>query len=116
MRIASIRLSWSLPDPSHAKGSDPERRKNDLWGYIQEDSAADAFLRAVCSEGAKWSGHEAFFIAAPEPADDRDAEMLWKEYWRMVPIKEGKTLSKGFFDCSKAERLLGWVHTTPVEA
>ena len=92
------------------KGQDPERRKNDLWGYVQEDSCADAFLRAVTAEEGAWSGHEAFLIVAPEPAEDVGLKVLYEKYWSHVPIKEGKDIEKGFFDCSKAERVLGWVH------
>ncbi|TBU50379.1 NAD(P)-binding protein [Dichomitus squalens] len=117
MRIASLRLSWSLPRREYALRSDPERRKNDLWGYVQEDSAAEAFLLAVAGENGKWSGHERFFITASDTASDVPTMELYERYWKNVPIKEGKGLSgrKGFFDCSKAERLLGWVHKNPGE-
>ena len=66
-RIASLRPSWCLPRRSDADvlESDPERRKNDLWGYVQEDAAARAFLLAVMLENRTWSGHEAFLIVAP---------------------------------------------------
>lgn len=111
MRIASLRPSWSIPNREYAfNGQDPERRKNDLWGYVQEDSCADAFLRAVMVENSAWSGHEAFFIVAPENTEDMDPVVLYEKYWKHVPLKKGKDLSRGFFDCSKAERLLGWVH------
>ena len=119
MRIASLRLSWSLTRRSDALRDDPERRKNDLWGYVQEDSAADAFLRAVGAvgdgSGEEWTGHEAFFVTAPDTASDVPTMELWERCWSDVPIKEGKDLSgrKGFFDCSKAEKLLGWVHRNP---
>ncbi|OCH83965.1 NAD(P)-binding protein [Obba rivulosa] len=112
MRVASLRLSWSLPRRSDAARHDPARRKNDLWGYVQEDAGADAFLLAVTNEDEKWSGHEAFIIAAPDTSDDRDSMFLKEQFWANVPIKGGKDLSgrKSFFDCSKAERLLGWAH------
>ena len=117
MRVASLRLSWSLPSREEALRDDPERRKNDLWGYVQEDSAAEAFLLAVAGENGKWSGHEAFFIVAPDTSANEDSVELWQTYWRHVPLKEGKDLNgrKAFFDCSKAERLLGWVHRKPGE-
>ena len=117
MRVASLRLSWSLQRREDALRSDPERRKNDLWGYVQEDSAAEAFLLAVAGENGKWSGHERFFITAPDTASDVPTMELYERYWKDVPIKEGKDLSgqKGFFDCSKAESLLGWVHRNPGE-
>lgn len=110
MRVASLRPSWSIPSRALATREDPERRKNDLWGYVQQDSCADAFLRAATAEGGAWSGHEAFFIAAPGLTEDDDPVALYEKYWTHVPIKEGKDIRKGFFDCSKAERILGWVH------
>ncbi|KAI0663896.1 NAD(P)-binding protein [Cubamyces menziesii] len=117
MRVASLRLSWSLPSREEALRDDPERRKNDLWGYVQEDSAAEAFLLAITGENGKWSGHEPFFIVAPDTSANEESVELWQTYWRHVPLKEGKDLSgrKAFFDCSKAERLLGWVHRNPGE-
>ncbi|KAI0360211.1 NAD(P)-binding protein [Trametes cingulata] len=117
MRVASLRLSWSLPTREDALRDDPTRRKNDLWGYVQEDSAAEAFLLAVAGDNGKWRGHERFFIVAPDTSANEDSVELWQTYWRHVPLKEGKDLSgrKGFFDCSKAERLLGWVHRNPGE-
>ena len=115
MRVASLRLSWSLPSRQDAMREDPQARMTDLWGYVQEDSGAEAFLLALTVEDGRWSGHEAFFITAPDVASDVPTMELWERYWKHVPIKEGKDLSghKGFFDCSKAERLLGWVHRSP---
>jgi len=117
MRIASLRLHWSCPTRESAKRGDPVRRKNDLWGYVQEDCGAEAFLLAVFGENGKWSGHERFFIAAPDLAHDEDTMVLKEQFWAEVPIKEGKDLDgrKGFFDCSKAEHLLGWVHRKPAD-
>lgn len=110
MRVASLRPSWVIPDRAYASknDSDSERRKNDLWGWVQEQSTAEAFLLAVTADG--WSGHEAFFITAATLSADEPAEELYEKYWKDVPIATGKHLRKGFFDCSKAERLLGWVH------
>ena len=117
MRVASLRLSWSLPSRQDAMRDDPQARMTDLWGYVQEDSGAEAFLLALTVEDGRWSGHEAFFITAPDVASDLPTMELWERYWKHVPIKEGKDLSghKGFFDCSKAERVLGWVQRNPGE-
>lgn len=83
--------------------------KNDLWGYVQEDSAADAFLLAVAGESGRWSGHEAFFIAAPHVSQDEGWKELRETYWPGVPVRGGVEVN-GPFDCSKAERLLEWAH------
>ena len=116
MRIASLRLSWSLPNKRTANlHQDPERRKNDLWGFVHEDSGAEAFLLAVTKDDLPWSGHEAFFIASPETTSIEDSQLLKDKFWPTVPIKEGKTIEgrQGFFDCSKAKRMLGWIHKDP---
>jgi len=112
LRIASIRPHWSLPDRTHARhpeGRDPFH----LWGYVHEDSLADAFLLAVTCDTSKWSKkHEAFFVVAPEIAQDDDSGKLKESYYPDVPVVEGVQINgrKGFFDCRKAEKMLGWVH------
>ena len=88
----------------------PDTLRKDLWGYVHEDSAADAFLLAVTDESGRWSGHEAFFIVAPRIAPDEDTTVLMQKYWPNVPINKDMSGNKGLFDCGKAERLLGWVH------
>ena len=67
-------------------------------------------MRAVTVD--RWTGHESFFIVAPQLDADEDFLKLKEKYFPDVPIKPGWVESggKGFFDCSKAERLLGWVH------
>ncbi|KAK7454605.1 hypothetical protein VKT23_011357 [Stygiomarasmius scandens] len=113
MRIASLRLHWSLPDREMARKLDASKAKNDLWGYVQEDSAADAFLRTLTDDSDKWSGHEAFFITSATTAYETESKILKEQYWANIPLKLGHDLpgNASFFDCSKAERLLGWVHT-----
>jgi nucleoside-diphosphate-sugar epimerase len=90
----------------------PDTLRKDLWGYVHEDSVADAFLLAMTDESGRWSRHEAFFVVAPRIVTDEDSAVLRQKYWPSVPIKENKDVSgeRGFFDCEKAERLLGWVH------
>ncbi|KIM39742.1 hypothetical protein M413DRAFT_19549 [Hebeloma cylindrosporum] len=109
MRIASLRFHLSVPDKSVAQ--EPGEREKDLWGYVQEDSVADAFLLAI-EDTEKWSGHERFFIVSSQTAYEEDTMDLIKRYWPGVPIKKGKTIvgNQGLFDCSKAAELLGWQH------
>lgn len=112
MRIASMRLHWSIPDREVTRSLSPEKSSMDLWGYVQEDSSAEAFLLAIEQDDLPWSGHEAFFVVAPEIAYAGDSKELRERYWPDVPVREGKDVSGklGFFDCSKAEKLLGWQH------
>ena len=112
MRVASLRLHWSVPDKEYAlRPEEPDQRAKDLWGYVQEDSGAHAFLLAV-GDSDKWSGHERFFIASPETACDQDTLTVVGIYWPDVPIRNEEALAgmRGLFDCSKAANLLGWQH------
>ena len=116
IRIASLRLHWSVPSRAYVQSakSDREQAGYDLWGYVQQDSAAGAFLLALTAKEGAWNGHESFFICAPEILyDDVTSMQLRDQYYGEVPIKEGKDLGgkKGLFDCGKAERILGWKHT-----
>ncbi|KAF9524851.1 hypothetical protein CPB83DRAFT_578163 [Crepidotus variabilis] len=108
LRVASLRLHWSVASRAVA-ATEVEKRATDLWGYVQEDSAADAFLLAL-EDNSRWSGHESFFITAPRTAFDDETESLLRRFWPNVAIRESFVGTKGLFDCSKAERLLGWKH------
>jgi hypothetical protein len=97
MRIASLRLGWTIPERAVAMGRGD--RAADLWGYTQQDAAARAFLRAL----------EAFFIVAPRVTADEDFDTLRRRAYPDVPAKPGEWTA--FFDCAKAKRILGWEHT-----
>ena len=75
----------------------------------------------ITSEG--WSGAEAFYIVAPTNnvfeklgEDAPDSLTLAKGHYPDAKLKEGwfgddeERRGRGFYDCSKAERLLGWKH------
>jgi len=114
IRIASLRIHYATTGRPSVASHEKAMLSRDLWGYVQQDSAADAFLRAI--ESAGWSGHERFFIVAPETWCNEDTNILLQKFWSHIPIKEGKDMSgrKGFYDCTKAEKLLGWVHRDSV--
>ncbi|KAF8905030.1 hypothetical protein CPB84DRAFT_1745622 [Gymnopilus junonius] len=111
MKIASLRLSWSIPQKSIAQKHN-ENRAKDLWAYVQEDSGAQAFVLAI-EDNDRWSGHERFFIAAPHTAVEEDTQSLVAQHYPDVHVKEGKMPvgTQGLLDCSKAARLLGWYHS-----
>jgi hypothetical protein len=111
IRVASFRLHWSVPEKQMADYNDPEMDAAHLWSYVQEDFCADAFLRGITAPSDAWQGHEAFFLAAPDMSLGGDPVELKRQYWNTVPIKQGWNISTmGFFDCRKAEKLLGWKH------
>lgn len=152
-RIASLRLHWAIQTREFAMREDASWRSTDLWGYVQQDSAAEAFLLAVTvpdptnrsandvsgttssspgsdaesgseetvleefmvvETGTGFSGHERFYIVSPRLAVDLDKttpSQLVERFYGHVPVKEGKDLDAlGLVDCSKAKRMLGWVH------
>jgi nucleoside-diphosphate-sugar epimerase len=111
MRIASLRMSWTVPERAMAQGKGD--RANDLWGYTQWDAAADACLRAVGTSPAGWeAGHEAFFVVSPRTTSDESFETLHRRAYPDVRVKEPppEEAWTGFVDCAKAERMLGWTH------
>lgn len=105
MRIASLRPTWVVPTRETAMKDD---RPKDLWAWVGLDETADAFLRGLTAPEGAWTGHEAFFIMAPTLTSDKDFNSLHQSTYPDVPLKPGKW--DAFFDCSKAERLLGWTH------
>ena len=116
MRIASFRPHWCLPSTADADkqaSGEPAKRARDLWGWVQEDAVANAFLRSLTAPEGAWTGHEAFYIVAPTATTaGADIGELIKSCYPDVPLKEGFTPkgNMGLYNCSKAERVLGWKH------
>ncbi|KAI0267854.1 hypothetical protein BC834DRAFT_822169 [Gloeopeniophorella convolvens] len=113
LRIASLRFTWSLPSRARAAARPPAGGARDLWGWVHEDAVARGALLALTS--TDWTGHERFFLAAPDIAPTgpgADAAALHAEWFDGVPVRDGRDLKgrAGFIDCSKAARMLGWVH------
>jgi nucleoside-diphosphate-sugar epimerase len=114
MRIASLRISWSVPSRSIIGNKD---RHTDLWGYVQRDSAAEACLLSITPPeelpAPHWNrGHEVFFIVSPRPTEDEAFEVLRQRRYADVRVKDPRPDGgwTGFYDCSKARKILGWVH------
>jgi UDP-glucose 4-epimerase len=57
-----------------------------------------------------WQGHEVFFITAPTTCVSVPSLELWQRFYPDVPIHGELSGHRSFYDCSKAERLLGWTH------
>jgi UDP-glucose 4-epimerase len=58
----------------------------------------------------EWRGHEVFYIVAPTAASATDSATLATQYYPNAVHRPQLTGHTSFFDCSKAERLLGWRH------
>lgn len=81
-----------------------------LWGYTSSESAARAFLAGLTAD---FVGHEAFYIVAPDTMMDTPSIRLAGDHYPDVPIHGDLSGSRSFFDCSKAETMLGWTHEPP---
>jgi len=117
MRIASLRFSWIIPSRAYAVelAVGPPKlsadRSRDLWGWVSQDAAARACLLGLTT--VAFSGHEAFFIVAPSTVVNVDSAALQKEvYPEVEDIRRPWKGNASFFDCSKAERLLGWTEAS----
>lgn len=110
IRIASMRFHWVVPERAHAAKyfnvPGPDVIKH-LWAYTLFESAARACLMSL---DAAFTGHEAFYITAPDTTMDVPSRDLAAEYLPDVSIRGEFSGNKSFFSAAKAERLLGWKH------
>lgn len=105
MTISSLRFSWVIEArPQIANRFNKGQAKN-LWSYTLLEAAAWACLLALTAD---FKGHEVFYITGPETVSDTLSPELAQEFFPEVPVRADLARNQSFFDCSKAERLLGW--------
>jgi nucleoside-diphosphate-sugar epimerase len=110
MVIASLRFHWVVADSTIAtldRARAIEFGIKSLWAYTNITAAAQACLLSLT---AGYRGHEVFYIVAPESLLKLPSLELARRYHPEAEIRGDFGGSHGFFDCSKAERLLGWKH------
>ncbi|MCS6848305.1 MAG: NAD(P)-dependent oxidoreductase [Anaerolineae bacterium] len=117
MTIASLRLHGlhklaarrTLEDINQLDPVVRLRVANHLWAYTDIDAAARACIAAL---HATYTGHEVFFIVAPTTifTPDIHSAELAQQFYPDVPIVGDLSGNAGFYNCAKAERLLGWRH------
>lgn len=110
MSIASLRPHAITDDPAELQrwvGSPQRILERHLWGWVRRSETARAFLLSVTTD---LGGHEVFNIVAPETMVDAPSRELAAEHYPDVPIRNELAGHVGFYDCSKAARLLGWIH------
>ncbi|MDJ0757356.1 MAG: NAD(P)-dependent oxidoreductase [Ardenticatenaceae bacterium] len=78
-----------------------------LWGYTLREAAALACLLGITAD---FSGHESFYIVAPNTMMETPSLELKEKHFPKVPVTGDLSENRGFFNCEKAERLLGWHH------
>jgi UDP-glucose 4-epimerase len=110
MTIASMRFHWVVPDrhtaTQYGKNMGDALAKH-LWAYTLLDAAARACLLSL---RPKFTGHEAFYIVAPDTMMEAPSLELARQLFPDVPIRGDLSGQRSFFSSEKAERLLGWKH------
>jgi hypothetical protein len=73
-----------------------------LYGRSGEPTAAVGFTALF----------SVFYIVAPETMVDTPSLELKERHYPGVEVRGDLSGNRGFFDCRKAEELLGWTHET----
>ena len=108
--IASLRFHWLQENYERAVqltstfGAGAIRQ---LWAYT---SLAEASRACLLSVTADFVGHEVFYVVAPQTAASELSLELAHRHYPNTAIRGDLSGHNGFFDCSKAERILGWRH------
>lgn len=110
MSIASLRFHWVTQDRSVAAReyrANPKAAVSHLVGYTLQSAAVRACLLSISTE---LRGHEVLFVVAPDTASDTPTVELARTYHPDVAVRGDLSGRRSFFDSSKAQRLLGWIH------
>jgi len=110
MTISSLRLHWLLDSRDQAVENTvtmEELSIRHLWAYTLLSEASRAILLSI---SADITGHEVFYIVAPQTAAVQPSLELARQHYPNVEIRGDLSNHTGFFNCAKATRLLGWKH------
>ncbi|WVN85690.1 uncharacterized protein L203_100839 [Cryptococcus depauperatus CBS 7841] len=119
LRIATLRFHAVVP-MSHVSPSSLNALGGawkDLWGWVSNLAVARSCLLSLTAptETFPEGTHEAFFIVAPTICQQKKTQELlegmypeWKSDEMKIHLRRPFTSNEGLFDCSKAERMLGW--------
>ncbi|HWJ73250.1 MAG TPA: NAD(P)-dependent oxidoreductase [Kaistia sp.] len=113
IRIASMRFHLVVDDRARAVefyGEATAEKAKHLWAYTLTSAAARACLDAL---DAPFTGHEVFYIAAPDTVMDIPTLELAERFFPGLPIHGDLSGTRSFFSSAKAERMLGWRHDLP---
>jgi nucleoside-diphosphate-sugar epimerase len=84
---------------------DPNLRKWNLWGYVDESHVAQSVRRAL---EADVTGADNFIIAAADTVMRRPSRELMAECYPDVPVADRVTGNDTLLDIAKARRVLGY--------
>ena len=110
MTISSLRFHALPEQPPVLQNTwvtDEDGGARNLWGWTLISEAARASRLAV---EATFKGHEIFNIMAPRTTSSNPTLAMAQHTYPNVPFRRAVKGTDSLFDCSKAERLLGWVH------
>lgn len=110
MTIASLRIHGVVDAKADStKWNQPGRNiiAKHLWGYVRKDATARACLLCITAD---FSGHEAFYIVAPDTMMQTPSLELAQEFFPDAAVTGDLSGNNGFFNCQKAEQILGWQH------
>ncbi len=110
LTIASLRFHWLSESRASAAEKNQqfgEGATRHLWAYTLTSEGCRACLLAVM---APFTGHAAMYIVAPRTVRAEPSLALARRYYPNTPIRGELAGQAGFFNCAKAERVLGWRH------
>jgi nucleoside-diphosphate-sugar epimerase len=84
---------------------DPQLRKWNLWGYVDESHVAQSVR---CALEAEVAGADAFIIAAADTVMKRPSRELMAEVFPGVPVRDGVEGTDTLLGIDKARRVLGY--------
>jgi nucleoside-diphosphate-sugar epimerase len=84
---------------------DPQLRKWNLWGYVDESHVAQSVRRALEADVA---GADSFIIAAGDTVMKRPSRDLMAEVFPGVPVRDGVDGTDTLLSIDKARRVLGY--------
>jgi UDP-glucose 4-epimerase len=108
----SLRLPFVMSDRSFDYNRRREAPSDLSWGgteafsYLHESDAGEAFRLACEAEGIE--GSEMVWVVAPDPRPPDGVGAIVERVYGGVPGALEAVERGGFWDCAKAERLLGW--------
>ncbi|MBB5752923.1 NAD-dependent epimerase/dehydratase family protein [Prosthecomicrobium pneumaticum] len=110
LEAVSLRMPWIQTAESFVRDVRPRRVHadlvaRDLWGYLDAEDAAEAFLAAV---ERPIEGHRRLFISAADTFMEEDTAALVAAAYPGVPLRRPPVGRETVFDLAEAAAALGW--------